>query len=348
MTTTYTPTRPAEVTLAANVANRWLMRELFVRDYTTDLILEAMLGLARVHDLPFFSVAAWWVWEQRGHRPGDRIPFEHEPFTNLYFELYRDSNDKRFIEPFVAESRRCRELTLRSDDQAIRHPPTDPKGMVLIDAVQAYAARMARTGWLTGEVLWFDDAVAQLLGSARILIDPETGLWRHSRDHRGVVNPFCWSRAQGWALRGIVETLRYLPAEHPGTEPLKTLLARTIDSLAAYQTDGGAWRLLVDRPNTMPESSGTAMIHWAMAVSWQKQWIQRTATHRRMMQRANRAMRRFVSEQGLVKAGCPGTGPRPTLESWLGLRLEPDDPHAIAAAIWALTEYATVIQGDHS
>lgn len=348
MTLMTEPTRSAEVIMAANVANRWLTREAFVRDYTTDLVLEAMLELARVHDLPFFSVAAWWVWEQRGHRPGDRIPFEHEPFTNLYFQLYRDSGDRRFVEPFVAESRRSRDLTLRTDDQVIRHPPTDAQGIVLIDAIQAYAARMARTGWLTKQESWFDDAVGQLTGSARILIDSPTGLWGHSRDDHGRVNPFFWSRAQGWALRGLVETLRYLPSDHAGTAPLKKLLARTFDGLAAYQTGGGAWRLLIDRRDTLPEASGTAMISCALATSWREGWIERTAERRRMLQRANRAVKQFVTDQGLVKAGCPGTGPRPTLESWREVRLKPDDPHAIAAAIWALTEYATLIQGNHS
>ena len=323
---------------AAAVAERWLGRRRFPRDYTTDLVIESLLHLGGLAGWEKYRREAWAVWNERGHHPADRIPFEHEPFTNLAFELCRDSGDQRFVAPFLAESRRCRDLTRRSPSGLIVHPPADAAGMILIDAVQAYAARMARAGWLSGEQTWFDDTIEQLVAVAESLVDPQTGLWRHGRHADGTINPFAWSRAQGWALRGLAESLEYMPADHPGRTPLLIILRQSLDTLVDFQTGDGAWRLLVDDKHTPRETSGTAMIVRVMTRARRRHWITADDRLETARDRAVDWLATVVSSDGVVGHGCPGTGVVDTRQNWRAMSLEQDEPHTVAAVIDALIE----------
>jgi rhamnogalacturonyl hydrolase YesR len=322
--------------VASAVAERWVARASKPRNYTTDLVLEALLELSAATGEDRYARAAWSIWQERGITPGAPIPYAHEPFSNLSFELHHHSGDRRFISPFVAQSRLAQNRTRRSADGLILHPPDDPHGMVLIDATQAYAARMARAGYLTGEDAFFNDACEQLRLAGAVLRDPVTGLWRHSRGDDGTINPFLWSRAQGWAVRGLLETLRYVPARHPGRPLLIGELRSSLEALARAQARRGGWHLLADRRNMPVETSGTGMIAHAVIVARNHGWLADEPVTRALQRSSLQAVHDAVDADGTVHGGCPATGPLDSLAAWHGIALCDNDPHAVAATLLAL------------
>lgn len=69
-----------------------------------------------------------------------------------------------------------------------------------------------------------------------------------------------WGRGNGWFVAGTVDTLSLTKRQDP---EVKIIFQTVCQSLLCYQTEGGMWRATIDDPDTVEESSGTAMIAYA-------------------------------------------------------------------------------------
>jgi unsaturated rhamnogalacturonyl hydrolase len=212
-----------------------------------------------------------WVWGVRGWRPGDRLAWSRRPFASHEDALARARGDERISRAFVEETASMLAIDRRDDDGLVyvwdyRRPGPRP---LACDYMHEYASRLASAAALGGEPEWFDVAVHQFLGYAEALRDPATGLWHPGRDwgDEPGLSPGAWSRGHGWVVRGLAETLRWLPHDHPGRPALRTLLVQTLESLAPLQDADGMWHTMLDRPwdDSEAEASGTSLIAYGIA-----------------------------------------------------------------------------------
>ena len=69
-----------------------------------------------------------------------------------------------------------------------------------------------------------------------------------------------WGRGQGWALLGLLDVHRLLPADHPGREGLAASIRLLIDAMVRWQRPDGRWWCVVDDPESGEEGSTAAFM----------------------------------------------------------------------------------------
>ena len=189
--------------LADRVVERFLKQEKLPVNYTNDLTLEALLVMFDVTGDRKYLEAVQEVMEKRKLPPGFVHPFKSQPFCCVSFELYLRTRDARYVEPFLAESRKYVQEVPRSFDGAVTHYGDRQMGRILIDQLQDYSSRMAKAGWLSSEDQFFKESAEQLGLFRAALRDPKTGLWGHGRGWFGDarhVTATPWGRGHAWHL----------------------------------------------------------------------------------------------------------------------------------------------------
>jgi unsaturated rhamnogalacturonyl hydrolase len=136
-----------------------------------------------------------------------------------------------------------------------------------VDSLMMYVVFAARFGRATQDEALVRFAVEQPTHFARVLRDPESGLFHHAwwvRSRRSVpAGRAQWLRGNGWVLASLVEVLATLPAEHPRRETLGVLLRELAPALVRHQLPSGLLPTLLGRAS-YPETSGTALVVYAL------------------------------------------------------------------------------------
>lgn len=132
-----------------------------------------------------------------------------------------------------------------------------------------YCPFVARLGRLEGDDALVEDAVEQALIHLTHLQDDGTDLWRHvwrETPNRYPESSF-WARANGWAAAGLLETLRWVPDDHPERGELESALHALFEALLPLQDDSGFWHQVLDDPTTPQEASGTLIFAHTLKAS---------------------------------------------------------------------------------
>lgn len=285
------------------------------------------------------------TWAAKGWEPGVRFAWRQRLFSSHDDVLARARDDDLIASAFVAETATMLQACPRDDGLMVfplRHSRL-PAGRrpLLVDAMHEYASRLASAASLGGDRAWYDVAAQQFIGYRAVLRNRATGLWHLGRDWGaapGALSPGAWSRGHGWLLRGIVETLRWLPADHSRQQELTEMLAQTLDALAPLQDDQGMWHTLLHRPeaDSEPETSGTALIAYAIAraAADDHPVVERYIP---LAERAIAAVCARVDPQGVVHGACctPGLLFDDGESLYLHRATEPDDPHGAPTVLYA-------------
>lgn len=340
------------------LANRILTRVRRVGDlwgsYTLELTLDALLEYHMATGHEGFHDYVFAVLYRRGGRREDVVRSEQRPFGHIGYTVCRCLADARLADAFVQESRKILSGVARSSDGLVQHRPGRRQPKVLVDFMQDYVARMARTGSLTGEVGFFAEAAEQVRLHRELLRDPKTGLWRQGRgwerSDRALISPGAWARGQGWVLRGLTDALAAIPPDRREHEALAETLRDLLASLLPLQDAAGFWRCLVDSPSgaSAPETSGTALIAAALYRAMVSGWITGDEW-RRAADRAFAAVADRVDHSGCVTGACAGPGPlnRRLRARCIGRCSAQDEGHGWFSVLYACTARAAA-SGSHS
>jgi unsaturated rhamnogalacturonyl hydrolase len=124
----------------------------------------------------------------------------------------------------------------------------------------------------------FDDVGKQFALVKKHLLDAKTGLYYHGWDEKktqswanpktGASSNF-WGRALGWYAMALVDTLDYLPGNHPARKDLTGQIKNLFPALVKYQdADSGLWWQVTDqgrREGNYLEATASAMFVYALA-----------------------------------------------------------------------------------
>lgn len=315
------------------------------RTYTLDLALEAMLELSETSGNPAWREHALAVIQRRGLTPASPLPYQAQPFAAINYALYRASGDPAWLPVFVRESEFWRSEADRSPEGAVlTYSRSDPTiKALLIDSMQEYCARMARTGQLTGNTRFYREAAAQFHLFRDLLRHPETGLWSQGRgwiaEHPAQLSPGAWSRGHGWLLRGLTAALAATPKNSGEFQELHAILRELATTLLPLQQANGMWHTLLHRPaaDSPAETSGTAMIATAFSRAWREHLLDDVRL-RDSARKAFAALAACVDESGAVLGTSPGPGPLHTETPYLVAKFRPGDPHGAFAVLFAAAE----------
>ena len=134
-----------------------------------------------------------------------------------------------------------------------------------VDSIYMVCPFFARYGAATDTDRAFDEAVTHVEVQARHLQNSRTGLFRH--EWRETPNSYpestFWARGNGWAVTGMLDTLEYLPDDHPERETIVDVLTAQCETLLARQDDSGFWHHILDYPDSPLETSSTLQFAYA-------------------------------------------------------------------------------------
>ena len=213
----------------------------------------------------------------------------------------------------------------------------------------------------------FDDIVNQFLIVAEHTRDSVTGLYRHAWDEsrsqfwadpRTGQSAHIWGRALGWYVMALVETLDYLPSDHPGHAQMVALLRDIYERLPRYaDRQTGMWYQVLELPNRQGnylESTCSAMFVYGMLKSVRKGYLDPSLAPKAEQGYRN-FIRTFIREEkdGTISvtnccavAGLGGKDRRDgSFEYYIGELVRDNDAKAVGPFIWASLEYETLHPG---
>ncbi|ESQ87575.1 hypothetical protein ABAC460_19810 [Asticcacaulis sp. AC460] len=192
--------------------------------------------------------------------------------------------------------------------------------MWMIGALQAQAYRS------TSNPLYIDRAGRELAAYVEKLQQPN-GLFFH-----GPEAPFHWGRGNGWVAAGLAEVLADLPVGHASYPVVEGGYRKMMDALLQHQSGDGMWRQLVDRAESWPESSCTAMFGFALATGVRRGLLEASA--RQNVDRAWTALTARLTMEGLLPDVCVGTGQSQDVQYYLDRPRVTGDLHGQAPMLW--------------
>lgn len=308
-------------------------------NYTLDLTLEALLLFDYYTGSSNYASTVNRVMKLRHLDSGDTISYRSQPFCSINYTLYKVTGNENYIAPFVYETDKMIAEVGRTREGAICLTTKKDTNM-LIDYLQEYASRVAKAGFLTGNEMYFREAVEQFLLYERILRNPENGLWSQGRgwlEKEMELSPGAWSRGHGWLIRGLVTTMMHLPDNSHWQNQLQPVLERVSTALLEVQDSAGMWHQLLDYPFNVsaPETSGTGMIAYYLAQAMVHGFVDEERFKTPVVKATN-AMKTYVKNDGTITFTCKGPGPLYSVEDYTAYIPEPDDEHGAQAFIYAM------------
>ena len=182
------------------------------------------------------------------------------------------------------------------------------KNTVWLDDMFMGIPAVAYMGRLTGERKYYDEAARQVVQFAARMWVEEEKLFRHGWVEAMLPHPsFFWGRANGWAILTMCEVLDVLPADHPQRQEILNLLQSHAAGLAALQGNDGFWHQLLNRTDSYPETSATAIYTYCLAHAINQGWLDAKAYGAATLLGWH-AVNSAVNSKGQVEGVCVGTG----------------------------------------
>lgn len=172
---------------------------------------------------------------------------------------------------------------------------------------------LARMGEYTGDSLYFNDAVRQVLQMSDRLFNWDKKLFDHGWNQcAGDFDPrIYWARANGWALLATATLLDVLPDNYPGRDSILTIFKTHVQGVTELQGGNGTWHNLLDRVDTYSETSSTAMFVYSIAKGVNEGWIDHT--YGAVAQAGWNGLSMFITDDGRIENMCAGTTFSPDL-----------------------------------
>jgi len=278
------PGRPAGVCFADWIVSSWPDVDAVTKkgwEYTNGIILHGMAAVyEKTGDRKYLDYIRRFVDSHVDQDGKVSLGMDHnidriQP-GNLLLFLYEQTKDEKYRKA-AAYTRAAFEKFPKTEEGGFWHKTRYPTEMWAdgIYMAEPFAVRYAAD--FPPDTAAFDMAVFQVnLITARAL-DPSTGLIRHAwdsdrnalwADKTTGLSPEVWSRGMGWFAMALVDILRYLPADHPGTPQLRALFQQVAKGIKETQDpETGLWYQVLNKgklTDNWHESSGSGMFVYAI------------------------------------------------------------------------------------
>src|SRR5262245_41801332 len=171
---------------------------------------------------------------------------------------------------------------------------------IWVDCMELDGPFLAQLGRLLGKEEYFARAAEEITAYARCLQDEATGLFFHGWEESCGRNGQLWARGNGWALMGLVETLKLLPRAEPRRQELLERLQSQCRGLHQLQDKVGLWHTVIDHSDTYLESTLAVMAAYAMREAFNAELLSEREFGD-MERRARSAAMRLISDNGALE-----------------------------------------------
>lgn len=201
--------------------------------------------------------------------------------------LWQLTHDSRY-QKAAALLRKQLDTQPRTSDGGFWHKQRYPHQMWL-DGIYMASPFYAEYGKLFNEPADFDDVAKQIRLADEHTYDPVTGLFYHGWDESreqpwankttGCSSNF-WGRAIGWYAMAFVDTLDFLPTNHPARPAIIATFQRLCAGVTKHQDpQTGLWWQVMDqehRPGNYLEATASSMFVYAMAKGINRGYLARS------------------------------------------------------------------------
>ena len=151
----------------------------------------------------------------------------------------------------------------------------------------------------------FDEAVKQIEGFRKYLMDPVKKLYYHQWDE--AKNEFSrkllWGGGNGWTAAGIAKIINLLPADRDDLKTkMVTMGKEVIDGCLAYMRPDGLFHDIVDDPESFVETNLGQMLAFAVYTGLKAGWLDVSYKQKADMMR--KGARAKVDGYGIVQGAC--------------------------------------------
>lgn len=308
-------------------------------NYTLDMTVEAIINYTAITSDKTYFKEIECFFKQKGYQFSDTVSYRSIPFSDPYFCWFMLKRDSGFIEPYIYESRRMMESLVRSPEGAIciNHQGGN---YLLIDYLQVYSTRMARAGFLSGDDQYYAECVRQFELYRNLLQYPDSKLYSQGRGWVGKpmeISPSCWSRGQGWLLRGMVSSLEFLPKNSDFYHRLVVILQEFADALIQKQDENGMWHTIpcLEFNESQPEVSGTALITWYISKALKEGFLSGDK-YKTAATKALEGIKKHIHPDGTIENVSKGPGTLYSVEEYKKT-FQPGDKHGPPTVIFGLS-----------
>ncbi|MDE6178931.1 MAG: glycoside hydrolase family 88 protein [Duncaniella sp.] len=236
-------------------------------------------------------------------------------------------------------------LVLLPDGTIARNRP-HRNAVWLDDMFMGLPAMAARTAY-TGDRSHLDKAAESAIGFVRRMWLPDKNLFRHGYVEGLRAEPeMAWGRANGWAMLTMCQLLDAMPESHPRRAEILDIYRRHVKGLAERQNKDGFWHQLLDRNDSYPETSATAIFAYCIAHGVNEGWIEAIA-YGPVAQLAWEAVSTKINAKGEVEGVCVGTGMGFDPSFYYYRPVSTKAAHGYGPAIWAGSEVVRMLQGSN-
>lgn len=335
-------------------------------DYTYGFVLLSMQKLyLKTGDKRYLEYGKQYV-DQFVDASGNISKYNIEDFSldhlnngKLLFLLYKEYQDERYAKALHV-LRKHLEWQPRTKGGGFWHKKIYPYQIWLDGFYMGHTfwAMYANEFAESSEV--FADIAQQFMLIEQHTRDEKTGLLLHAWDESRIQqwadketgrSAHVWSRALGWYLMALVDTLEVFPKDHANYNDLVAILDRLSDAIAPYQHTTGLWYQVTDkgeRYGNYLETSGTAMFSYALAKGVRLGYLPKQ--HLQVAEKAFAGIVKSYIEIDPANnelyltytVGGTGLGNSPyrtgDFEYYVGEAVRKNDPHGLGAFILASIE----------
>ncbi len=150
-----------------------------------------------------------------------------------------------------------------------------------------------------------EEAVKQLNGYRKILLNPEKKLYYHiwDQDLRKYTRKLLWGTGNGWAAAGMTRVVRALPDSMSGEKKrIIDYIKELIDASLKYQREDGLFHDILDDPSSFVETNSAQMFAYTIYRGVKGGWLDNSYLKYADMMR--KAAHKKVDAFGLVQGVC--------------------------------------------
>jgi unsaturated rhamnogalacturonyl hydrolase len=370
------PPTPFSIAMAESVMKRtpdpiWLdAREKPRWEYTPGLVLKSVMHVAeRTGDERYWNYVLRY-YDHFVKEDGTIEAYSKEEYNidrinpgKPLFTLYARTKNEKYRKAIELLRQQMREHP-RTKEGGFWHKKRYPYQMWL-DGLYMGSPFLAQYAVTFNEPALLDDVINQFVWMEKHARDPKTGLlyhgWDESRqqkwaDPKTGLSPEFWGRAMGWYAMALVDTLNFIPLQHPRRGELIGILQRLAEAVTKVQDPKtGVWWQVLDkggREGNYLEASVSVMFSYALLKGARMRYLDEK--YRAVGRRAyNGVLKEFieVDKDGVVNihrvcevaglGGDPEKGEKyrsGTFEYYVTEKIRSNDPKAVGPFIFASLE----------
>jgi len=215
--------------------------------------------------------------------------------------------------------------------------PEPAKFVVWADDLFMSVPFLLRMAAITKNKSYYDDAAAQIINMNKYLPDKKTGLYHHAwYDYKKEQAPVLWGRANGWIIWAESEALKHLPKNHKSYSEIKKIFKEHLVAIIKVQGTNGLWHQVLDDNTSYEETSCTAMFTIGLIRAMNLGILD--VSHKVYVDKAWLGLKSKISDDGIVKDICRGTGISDDVNFYKTRERFPNDPRGLGSVVTALNE----------